>query len=264
MFEQEFENVAPTTEETEVQVEQVEDIADESAKVYTEEDFQKFKEEHNRRLDKKVSRAEAKVRKEYERKYGDLENVLRAGSGKETIEEMTETFTDFYVKNGVEIPQRPQYNTQDIEVLARHEADEIIKGGLEEVIEEVDRLAKIGVANMDERERAMFQRLANYRQSTERSNELEKIGVGKDVYESQEFKDFAKKFTKDVPITDIYNIYNSQKPKKEIHTMGSITSNRGKEVKEFYTEDEISRLTEDDLDNPQVWEAVRRSMTGGR
>ena len=116
MFEQEFENVAPTTEETEVQVEQ---IADESAKVYTEEDFLKFKEEHNRKLDKKVSRAEAKIRKEYERKYGDLENVLRAGSGKETVEELTETFTDFYTKNGVDIPQKPQYNARDIEVLAR-------------------------------------------------------------------------------------------------------------------------------------------------
>ncbi len=263
MGEQElFENVVPTTEETEVQVEQ---IADESAnKVYTEEDFQRFREEYDRKLDKKVSRREAKIRKEYERKYGDLENVLRAGSGKETVEELTETFTDFYTKNGVDIPQRPQYNAQDIEILARHEADEIIKGGLEDVIEEVDRLAQIGVANMDERERAMFQRLANYRQSTERSNELEKIGVTKDVYESQDFKDFASKFNPSTPITDIYNIYNSTKPKKEIHTMGSITSNRGKEQKEFYTEDEISRLTEDDLDNPQVWEAVRRSMTGGR
>ena len=262
MFEQEFENVAPTTEETEVQVEQVD--ADESAKVYTEEDFLKFKEEQDRRIDKKVSRAEAKIRKQYERKYGDLENVLRAGSGKETVEEMTESFSKFYKENGVDIPQTPQYNARDIEVLARHEADEIIQGGLEEVIEEVDRLAQIGVANMDARERAMFQRLAEYRQSTERSNELEKIGVTKDVYESQEFKDFAKMFNPSTPITDIYNIYNSQKPKKEIHTMGSITSNRGKEVKEFYTEAEIERLTEEDLDVPGVWEAVRRSMTGGR
>ena len=264
MFEQEFENVAPSTEETEVQVEQVEDIADESAKVYTEEDFQKFREEYDRKLDKKVSRREAKIRKEYERKYGDLENVLRAGSGKETVEEMTDTFTKFYQGNGVDIPQRPQYNARDIEVLAIHEADEIIQGGLEDVIEETDRLAKIGVANMDDRERAMFKRLADYRQSTERSNALEKIGVTKDVYESQEFKDFASKFNTSTPITDIYNIYKSTKPKKDIKTMGSVTTNRGNEVKEFYTEEEISRLTEEDLDNPQVWEAVRRSMTGGR
>lgn len=262
MGEQElFENVEPTTEETEVQVEQ---IADESAKVYTEEDFQKFREEYDRKLDKKVSRREAKIRKEYERKYGDLEHVLRAGSGKETVEELTETFTDFYQKNGVDIPQRPQYNAQDIEILARHEADEIVQGGLEDVIEEVDRLAQKGVANMDARERAMFQRLADYRQSTERSNELEKIGVTKDVYESQDFKDFASKFNPSTPITDIYNIYNSTKPKKEIQTMGSVTTNRGKEQKEFYTEAEIERLSMDDLDDEQVWDAVRRSMTGGR
>ena len=263
MFEQDLiENVEPTTEEMEGQVEQ---IADESSsKIYTEEDFQRLREEYDRKLDKKVSRREAKIRKEYDRKYGDLENVLRAGSGKETVEELTETFTDFYTKNGVDIPTIPQYNNQDIEKLARMDADEIIQGGLEEVIEEVDRLADIGVANMDAREKAMFKHLAEYRQGAERSNELEKIGVSKEVYTSQEFKDFASKFNSSTPITDIYNIYNSTKPKKEIHTMGSITSNRIKEQKEFYTEDEISRLTVEDLENPQVWEAVRRSMTSGR
>ena len=264
MFEQEMiENVEPTTEEMEGQVEQ---IADESSsKIYTEEDFRKLREEYDRKLDKKVSRREAKIRKEYDKRYGDLENVLRAGSGKETVEEMTEVFTDFYTKNGVNIEQRkPQYDSRDIEVLARHEADEIINGGIEDVIEEVDRLADIGVANMNERERAMFQHLAKYRQETERAQELEKIGVSKDVYTSQEFKDFAKKFNANTPITDVYNIYNSTKPQKEISTMGSITSNRIKEQKEFYTEDEISRLTVEDLENPQVWEAVRRSMTSGR
>lgn len=260
MSEQMIENVAPTTEEPGVQVEQ---IADESAKVYTEDDFRKYKEENDRRIDKKVSRAEAKIRKEYERKYGDLESVLRAGSGKETVEEMTESFTNFYKENGVNIPQRPQYNAQDLEILARHEADEIIQGGLEEVIEEVDRLAQIGVANMNDREKAMFKRLAEYRQSTERSNELEKIGVTKDVYTSQEFKDFASKFNANTPITDIYNIYQSQQPKKEHQTMGSMKSNTVQDngVKDYYSYEEAVKFTKADFDkNPKLYEAVQKSM----
>lgn len=260
MGEQElFENVEPTTEETEVQVEQ---IADESAKVYTEEDFQRFREEYDRKLDKKVSRREAKIRKEYERKYGDLEHVLRAGSGKETVEEMTETFTDFYQKNGVEISQRPQYNASDIEILARHEANEIIQGGLEDVIEEVDRLAKKGVANMDEREKAMFKQLAEYRQATEQSNALEKIGVTKDVYTSQDFQEFAKKFNPNTPITDVYNIYKQTQPKKEIQTMGSMQHTvQQKGVKEFYTVEEAKKFTQKDFqNNPKLKEAVERSM----
>jgi hypothetical protein len=36
----------------------------------------------------------------------------------------------------------------------------------------------------------------------------------------------------------------------------------GKGVKDYYSPEEIDRLTEEDLDDPQVWEAVRRSMTG--
>lgn len=268
MFEQEFiENVEPTTEEAEVQVEQEEEeiIADESAnKVYTEEEVQRIRDEYERKIDKKVSRREAKVRKELEKKYEPLESVLKAGTGKESIGEITDLFTEHYRQQGVDIPQRPTYSDNDVKILARAEADEIINSGFDEVIEETDRLAKIGVANMSTREREVFRALAEYRQSEERNTELEKLGVTKDVYTSQEFKDFANKFNSNTPISEILNIYNSTKPKKEAHTMGSIKSNQVSKVKDYYSPEEIERLTEEDLDNPKVWEAVRRSMTGGR
>ena len=44
--------------------------------------------------------------------------------------------------------------------------------------------------------------------------------------------------------------------------MGSMKQSQGNVVKDYYTPEEIERLTEEDLDNPKVWEAVRRSMTG--
>jgi hypothetical protein len=266
MFEQEemFENVEPTTEEAEVQVEQDEEVvADESAKVYTEEDFRIYKEEHDRRLDKKVSRAEAKIRKEYERKYGNLENVLRAGTGKESVEEITDTFANFYKEKGVSIQEQPQYNANDIKVLARAEADEIIGMGFDEVVEEVDRLAKIGVANMNDRDKEVFRTLAEYRQKEERNTEFEKLGVTKEVYTSQEFKDFASKFTKDTPVNEIINIFNSMKPRNQVQTAGSMKTNRTDMVKDYYTDADLERMTLEDLDKPGVWEAVRRSMTGG-
>jgi hypothetical protein len=261
MSEQFIENVAPSTEETEVQVEQ---IADESAKVYTEEDFRIYKEEHDRKLDKKVSRAEAKIRKEYERKYGNLENVLRAGTGKESVEEITDTFANFYKEKGLSIQEQPQYNANDIKVLARAEADEIIGMGFDEVIEETDRLAKIGVANMSDREKEVFRTLAEYRQKEERNTEFEKLGVTKEVYTSQEFKDFAKQFTKETPVNQIINYYNSLKPRKEVQTAGSMKTNRTDMVKDYYTDADLERMTLEDLDKPGVWEAVRRSMTGGK
>lgn len=245
------ENVEPTTEEV-VEVEQ--------PKVYTEEEF-------NRRVDevagKRVRRKEAKIRKEYDRKYGELEQVLRAGTGEETVESMTGTFRKFYEEKGIQMPTAPTYSDRDISILARAEAEDIINAGLEDVIEEVDRLADIGLENMDARERAVFATLAEYRQNAERGRDLEKIGVTKDVYSSKEFKDFAKKFDSTTPVTEIYEIYNKLQPKKEISSMGSMKSGNvaDKGVKEFYTRDEALQFTKKDFDNnPELFKAVERSM----
>jgi hypothetical protein len=189
--------------------------------------------------------------------------VLKAGTGKESVEEMTDTFQKFYAAKGVKMPEKPNYSAKDIEVLARGDADEFIAAGFDDVVEEVDRLAAIGAENMTPREKAAFKVLAEYRQNAERGNELSRLGVGEDVYNSKEFQEFAGKFNRNTSIKDIYDIYQKTKPRKEIHTMGSMKHNHESGVKDFYTPEEIERLTEEDLDNPKVWEAVRRSMTGG-
>ena len=270
MFEQEIiENVEPTTEEAEVQVEQEEVIADESAsKVYTEEEVeqirQEMREEFGRMVDKKVSRREAKVRKELAREYGSLEHVLKAGTGKESVGEITELFTEHYRQQGVNIPQQPQYSNSDLKVLARAEADEIINSGFDEVIEETDRLAKIGIEKMTAREKEVFRTLAEYRQTEERNTELAKLGVTKDVYTSQEFKEFSGKFNANTPITEIVNLYNQTKPKKQIQTAGSLKNPAETDdgIKEFYTYEESLKYTKEDYDkNPKLWNAMLKSMS---
>ena len=248
------ENVEPTTEQSTEQVEQP------AAKTYTEEEF-------NQKLDevlgKKIARKEAKIRKEYERKYGTLENVLKAGTGKENVEEVTDTFREFYEKKGIQIPKEPTYSNRDIELLARAEAEEIIKAGMEEVVEEVDRLADIGLGNMNAREREVFKTLAEYRKTTERGKELSKIGVTEDVYNSNEFKAFAGKFSPNTPITEVYEIYSKTQPKKEVKTMGSMKNATQTDtgVKDFYTRDEALQFTKKDFDkNPALYKAVEKSM----
>ena len=240
--------------------ENVETTTEETPKTYTEAEF-------NAKLDevlgKKIARKEAKIRKEYERKYGNLEEVLKAGTGKESVEEITDEFTNFYRKRGVPLPEKPRYTAKDIDVLARAEADEIIRGGFDEVVEEVDRLAAIGAENMTPREKAVFKALAEHRQNAERGKELSKIGVTEDVFNSQEFKDFASKFNANTPIKDIYDIYHKTQPKKEIKTMGSMKNSESGDtgVKEFYTVDEARRFTKKDYDkNPALFAAVQKSM----
>ena len=248
------ENVEATT--TEEIVEQVE----EPEKVYTEEEFNnKFNEAQGKR----DARTKAKMRKEYDRKYGGLLDVLEAGTGIKDVEELTRTFKEHYSKRGVQFAEEPTYTENDIKVLARAEADDIIKLGFEEVVEEADRLNKLGAANMNPREKALFVALTDHINKTETSRELEKIGVSKDVYESKEFTEFAKQFNSSTPITQIYKIYNQTQPKKEIKPMGSIknTVTDTNELKDFYTPEEAKRFTVKDLDeNPRLLGILEESM----
>lgn len=249
-FVNETENVVETTEE--------------APKTFTQADVDRMvKEKLDEVLPGKIARREAKIRKEYDRKYSGLTEVLKAGTGKESVEEQTDTFRKFYASKGIKMPEKPSYSAQDIEVLAKAEAEDIIRSGYDEVVEEVDRLTDIGVANMTARERAVFKALAEHRQKTERGRQLSAIGVTEDVYDSKEFKDFASKFSSTTPIQDVYDIYQKTQPKKNYQTMGSMKQTQSTGVKDYYTPEEIERLTEEDLDDPKVWEAVRRSMTGG-
>ena len=246
--------------EQEILVEQTENVETTTeqipVKTYTQEEVDAI-------VGKAKARTKAKIEKDYQRKYGGLEEVLKAGTGKQSVEEMTDTFANFYRQKGITIPEKPAYSAKDIEVLARAEAEDIIRGGFEDVVEEVDRLTEKGAANMTPREKAVFRVLAEHRQNAERSNELVKLGVGEDVYNSQEFRDFAAKFNANTPIKDIYDIYNRTKPKKESKTMGSMKNNASTDngVKDFYTRDEALRFTKADYDkNPALYKAVEASM----
>lgn len=245
---------------TEEVAENVEQTTEQSPKTYTEAEF-------NAKLDevlgKKIARREAKIRKEYDRKYGDLVDTLKAGTGKESVDEVTNTFKEFYAQKGIQIPQKTEYSARDLDTLARADADEIIRAGYDEVVDEVDRLTELGADNMTARERAMFKVLAEHRQSAERGKELSKLGVTEDVYNSAEFKDFQKMFNPDTPITKVYETYAKTQPKKEFKTMGSMknsTSDDGT-VKDFYTRDEALKFTKADFDkNPALYKAVEASM----
>lgn len=237
------ENVEQTTEE----------IAE---KTYTQSQLDEI-------VGKRLARNSAKIRKEYDKKYGELENVLRAGTGKESVEEMTDTFARFYESKGIKLREKPNLNDKDVEILAKADAEDVIGYGYDEVVEEVDRLSKLGVENMSAREKAYFKVLAEHRQKTERQNELSKIGVTEDEYNSKEFQDFAKQFNPTTPIADIFSIYNKTKPKKDIKPMGSMTNKTSEDgtVKDYYTRDEALKFTRADFDkNPALFKAVQESM----
>ena len=241
------ENVEQTTEQTP------------AAKTYTQEEVDAI-------VGKRLARQEARIKKDYDRKYGDLENVLRAGTGKESVEEMTDTFSKFYESKGIKIQKNNEYNgysAKDLETLAKAEANEFISAGYEDVVEEVDRLAKIGADKMNAREKALFKVLAEHRQTAERNKELSEIGITEEVYNSKEFKEFSSQFNPNVPISKVYDLYKQTIPKKEFKTMGSMknTDSADNGLKDYYSPEEAKKFTIEDFNkNPGLFERVKKSM----
>jgi hypothetical protein len=236
---------------------------EEQPKMYTEEEL-------NDRVDellaKKLKRQENKIRKEYEKKYSDyreVETVLNAGLGTSNIREAKENLEQFYTKKGVTVPKyEPDYNEYDMEAGAEKEALSIIDAGYEDIVEETDRLASIGVKDMSPRDKIIFGKLASERQRIEDEKALASLGISRSAINGEEFNEFSKKLNPNLSLKEKYEMYLAQKPKKQIEKMGSMKSGQSSKIKDHYTAEEIERLTDEDLDNPQIWEAVRKSMTG--
>lgn len=218
---------------------------------------------------KRIARNTAKIKKDYDRRYGDLVNTLEAGTGKKGVEELNTAFREFYTETfkkkgkdfSSEVGGNANYNDSDAKILGAADAEEVIRYGDEEAAEEFERLEKRGT-KMSARERETFRLLAEHLQTAKTGKELSKLGVGEEVYNSKEFKDFAAKYRSEIPITEVYTDFQKLQPKKEFKTAGSMRQGQNNGEKDFYTPEEISRLSEDDLSNPKVWEKVRRSMTG--
>lgn len=238
------ENTEQTAEQTQQQV----------AKTYTQEEV-------NAIVGKAKARAKASAERAAERKYGRLGDVVKAGLETEDLDQATDTLEKFYASKG-KVIQKPQYSAKDIETLARADANEFINAGFEDVVDEVDRLAEIGIENMTPMEKAKFKVLAEHRQSAERAQELEKIGVGKDVLESPEFKEFQGMFREDTPISKVYEQFQKTQPKKEIKNPGSMKHQAAEPaIKDYYSYEESLKFTKKDFDdNPALYKAVCNSM----
>ena len=246
---------------TENVAENAEQTAEQTEKTYTEAEF-------NAKLDevlgKKIARKEAKIRKEYDRRYGGLMATLKDGTGKDDVDELNDMFTKFYESKGIKINKKPDYSDKDIAILARADADEIIRSGYEEVVEEANRLSELGADRMSPKEKAVFKILTEHAKNADKDRELAELGVPEDVRNSKEFKDFASEFKDGTSIKKIYEYYNKTQPKKEIRTAGSMKNNDSADsgVKDFYTFEEAKRFTKKDFDNnPALFKAVEASMS---
>lgn len=262
----ENEELVNETENVELTTEEIEDVetpettpTEEEATEPVEEMIPKSMAEEM--VKKRLARQENKLRKEYAKKYGRLETVVNTGLGTENTEEAVEKLTEFYKSKGINIPSEPQYSARDLEVLASAEANDIISDGYDSIVEEVNRMAQTDPNEMTDREKLLFTKLANARKEIEEARELDSIGVSKDILSNEDFKNYVVKLNPNLTLKEKYEMYLEKQPKKEIKQMGSMKSGKTSEIKEYYSQKEIESLSLDDLDNDDVWNAVRRSMT---
>lgn len=237
-------------------------------KTYTEEDFEKAVNDRvNSLLPRKIEREKSKIERKYREeiaKYEETESILKQGFGAKDITDANKKMREFYKEQGIEISeyQRSKYSEEDEKVLGRADATKIIDLGFEEMQDEANRLASIGVDKMTPREKVIFNTLADELTHQKQIKELAELGVKEDVLKDSNFTSFAGQFNSKTPIKTVYDMYtklNQTKPRFE--KPGSMKSNVQEKVKDYYTDEEIRKLTDEDLDNPKIWEAVRKSMT---
>jgi hypothetical protein len=222
-------------------------------KYYTDEEFDKI-------IQTRLGRQERTIRKEYDKKYGRLENVLKAGLEDDNLDSITDQLSDFYTKQGKQIPSTPQFSQRDMEYLAERDANEIIESGYDEVVNELNRLSEVGADNMTQSDKVIFLKLKEEADRVTNEKELKSIGVSE---LPNDFKDFAKKLNPELSLKEKYEMYSKLNPKKKGEPMGSMkntdVSNKG--VKEYYSFEESKKFTRKDYDeNPELFAAVKRSM----
>lgn len=272
MNEEVQENVVETTENDEAQtseemVEGVEltDTADTEVEETKEEQPKgRFMTEDdiNDLVDKRFKRRMEKYEKEMN-VYKDTANVVQRAVGGNDINEINQNLRDFYAKEGYELPERASnLSTREMEVLARADADDIIEEGYGAMVNEAERLASKGYANLNDREKVIFSRISDKIAEENDRKGLLKIGAKEELLKDAEFKAFRSQFNSSTPIEKIYDLYMKDTNKKTVkENPGSMKNSEVNTNKDYYTAEEISKLTDEELDNPKIWEAVRKSMT---
>lgn len=261
----ETENVETQTTEENVDGIELTDTAETTEPV--EEEKTEVKTFTQEEVDAIVQKRLARKERDYQRelsKYKSTEEVLKKGLNATDISDAETKLREFWKAEGIDLPEptKPGLTDNEIRILAKAEADEIIESGDAEV--EANRLASKGYENMSAREREMFNTLAEHLTKEKKINELKSIGVKADLLDSKEFKDFASKFNQNTSIKDIYELYSrTHKEEKKIEKMGSMkTEKQNNEIKSFYTYDEAKNFTKEDFDkNPKLYDAITRSMT---
>nr|DAD98153.1 MAG TPA: hypothetical protein [Myoviridae sp. cthRr4] len=233
-------------------------------KTYTQADIDKI-------VSQKTAKLERKYRKEEESRLSkskQLEDTLRAGLGLTDDDDVLSKVRDFYKEQGIDIPEINTENNRDAEILGKADANEIIDMYDDKDIEaRANELAvKQKRGKTTARENAEFFRLGEYLTNKLEEKELKENGVDTSILQDKDFKDFANNFKTGTKISYVYKMWKKMNekedktPTKPVSTGSSQSTVPDNKEKEYYTPEEVDKLSSKDLDNPTIWKRVRESM----
>lgn len=244
-----------TSEAEEVNATSTDDEKEE-VKTFTQEEVDAI-------VQKRLARKERDFQRELS-KYKSTEEVLKTGLGATDITDAEDKLREFWSEQGIKLPEKDitGLTQEDKEDLARIKAKRIIDEGYESMEEEANRLAGKGYKNLNESEKIVFDVLVETLTKEKNRKELLKLGANEEILSDKSFNDFRSKFNSNVPITEIYDMYMKNNNKKTVkENPGSMKNSDVNSTKDFYTPEEIAKLTDEQLDDPKIWEIVRKSMT---
>ena len=266
----ETENVeTETTEEIQEEVnneaaeteEETTDVEEKEEKTLTQAQVDHIIAERVRRMQNASKREQDNIRREYEEKMTDIENIIKAGFGTENLEDGLSRITELCEEKGIVIPKREnRYSQSDLEVLAKYTANEIIADGYEAVDSELKKLANKGANKMTEREKLIFTNLNQAKKELDNEKELASIGVKPEILKSKEYKDFADKFTgSKFSEKEVYEMYTKEtKQKTKAKPIGSMINPNPKQEKDFISEAEYDKMTDKQIE--ENMDMIRKSM----
>jgi len=203
----------------------------EEPKTYTEEEYQRA-----------INKIIARERSKYEKQINPLINTLKAGGFEEdSIPALTNSLQKSYENQGINIPKYDQMLTEkEQKALARADAEEVIELG-EEVMRQT--FAEL-YAKQDRsvREEELMYLISKEHSKRTAKKDLLELGADPDkVLNDSKFKDFARKWSSDVSVKEIYQAYKklNDKPVQKPASAGSVKNN----------ESETSKFTQAKLDN---------------
>ena len=222
-----------------------------------------YQEEFNGMVKNRLDRKDREYQKEIS-KYKDTENVLKSTLGASDINEANKKLREYYESEGVKLPDvyTPGLSSREIEVLAKAEAEDVIEEGYDAMLNEANRLAEKEYKNLNEREKIIFNTLAEKLTEENNKSKLSKIGAPQDILSDKSFIEFKKQFVSKTPIEDIYNFYVKTKDSQaKPATMGSMKDTVAqKESKDFYSPTDVKNLSDDEWNKPGVWEKALASI----